>query len=502
MKIAIVVAVIVLCLAALLGSRYWPFAEKPILQDLAEASDSTVTTRSFHQTYFPFPGAVIDGLVFRHGPDQFTLFTIDKLTIRGSYPGMLARHVPRITAEGGHVYIPPFGSDVVFHSQHSKTVVEEIVANGTVVEIASRDPEKKPLRFDVHEALLSDVRWNSPFGYRLKFHNPEPPGEIATSGKFGGWATGHPGDTPISGEYIFDHADLGVYRGIAGTLTSKGKFGGVLQHIDIAGATDTPDFEVRSGGHPVKLTTQFDAYVDATRGDTFLKRVDTHFGRTQVIAAGSVAGSEERKGKVGLIDLNVRQGRIEDILGLFVKKPRSPMSGAVAIKAKAEIPGGSEPFLDRVKLQGTFGIDDGSFTKPETQKNVNELSAGARGENKDDPETVLTDLKGRVVLEGGVANFSDLSFGIPGAAARMHGTYNIVNHKIDLHGTLQVDTKISKTSSGMKALLLKAVDPFFKKKKKGEIVPVHIAGKYEHPQFGLDLAGQDGKAPAPADAKK
>ena len=34
------------------------------------------------------------------------------------------------------------------------------------------------------------------------------------------------------------------------------------------------------------------------------------------------------------------------------------------------------------------------------------------------------------------------------------------------------------------------IDPFFKKKKKGEIVPVHITGTYDHPEFGLDLTAQ------------
>jgi hypothetical protein len=100
---------------------------------------------------------------------------------------------------------------------------------------------------------------------------------------------------------------------------------------------------------------------------------------------------------------------------------------------------------------------------------------------------VLTDLKGQVVLLGGTAHFSDLSFKIPGAEAQMHGTYNIITHKVDLHGKMRVDTKISKTASGFKSLLLKVMDPIFKKKKKGEIVPVHIAGTYEKPQFGLDL---------------
>ena len=105
----------------------------------------------------------------------------------------------------------------------------------------------------------------------------------------------------------------------------------------------------------------------------------------------------------------------------------------------------------------------------------------------EDAETVLTDLKGRVRLERGIAEFSDLSFGIPGAQARVYGTYDILNEKINLHGRMWVDTKISKTTTGMKSLLLKAIDPFFKKKKKGEVVPIHITGTYKHPQYGLDL---------------
>jgi len=494
--VAAIAICVFLCAAALLWNRAWPFTEKAVVEDLAETSDNTVTIRDYRPTYFPSPGCILEGVEFRHGSEKWTLITIEKLTIEGSYLGILTKHVPRIRAEGGHVYIPPFGSNMSFKSQHSKLVVEEIVANGTVVDFSSNDPRKKALRFEVHEARLTDVRWGNPIGYDLKLHNPEPPGEIATRGKFGAWTTGRPGETPISGEYSFDHADLGVYGGIAGILTSQGKYSGNLEHVDISGATDVPDFEVKSGGHKVQLMTEFSAFVDATHGDTFLKNVNAHFGHTNVIAEGSIAGEKGRKGKTALLDLKVRKGRIEDILGLFVKARRAPMSGAVALKAKAGIPSGHEPFLEKVKLRGGFGIDDGTFTKPETQKNVNELSAGARGENnkqKEDPATVLTDLKGQVLLERGLATFSDLSFGIPGADTTMNGTYNILNHKIDLHGRMRVDTKISKTASGVKALLLKAMDPFFKKRKKGEVVPVHITGTYEHPEFGLDLTKQNGQ---------
>ena len=261
------------------------------------------------------------------------------------------------------MFIPPFGSNVTFTTQHSNLVVDEIVANGTVVEFARNDPSNKPVLFEVQRALLHDVEWSRPIAYDLKFHNPEPPGEIATRGKFGVWIKGNPGETPMSGEYTFDGADLSVYRGIAGMLSSKGKYGGLLKHIDIAGNTEIPDFEVKSGGHKINLITRYSAYVDAIHGDTFLKRVEANFARTRVIAEGSIAGIKGRKGKTALLNLSSTQGRIEDILGLFVKAPRSPMSGAIALKAKVEIPPGEERFLKKVKLAGMFGIDEGSFSK-------------------------------------------------------------------------------------------------------------------------------------------
>ena len=483
---------VVLCAAAVLSVKYWPFSEKAVQEDLAEAADSNVTIRRYHPTYFPHPGCILEDVEFRHGGNQFRLITIPKLIIEGSYSGILRQHVPHITAAGARIFIPPFGANTEFHSQHTALVVDELVANATRVEFTSSDPTKHPLVFDVHEALLRSVRWGSAIQYQLKLHNPNPSGELAVEGRFGPWADGHPQDTPMSGTYTFDHADLGVYGGIGGILSSKGKFDGAFKHVNVSGTTDTPDFVVTSGGHRHRLTTRFDAYVDAMRGDTFLNRVEAHLGRTTLLAQGSIAGSEGRKGKVANLRFTSRHGRIEDLLGLFVTADRSPMSGDMSFVARAELPGGDQPFLERVKLDGKFGIDDGSF-KPETQKDVNALSAGARGDTKDDPETVLTDLKGTVDLSGGVARFSDLDFGVPGANARLHDTYNILNHRINLHGEMKVDTKISKTSSGAKALLLKIMDPLFRKKKKGEIVPVHILGTYEKPQFGLDF-GNNGKA--------
>src|SRR5580765_2338807 len=242
-----VVTAAVLAVAGVISVKYWPFSEKAVQEDLAEASDSSVTIRGYHPTYFPHPGCILEDIEFRHGANQFRLITIGKLIIEGSYSGIFTRRVPRITAVGARIFIPPFGANTTFRSQHSALVVDELVANGTTVEFTSAESQKHPVVFDVHEALLRSVRWGSPIRYRLKFHNPNPPGEISTQGSFGAWADGHPQDTPMSGVYTFDHADLGVYGGIGGILSSTGKFEGVLQHVNVSGTTDTPDFVVTSG---------------------------------------------------------------------------------------------------------------------------------------------------------------------------------------------------------------------------------------------------------------
>ena len=481
--------------------RYWPFEQQPVIEDLQEASDSHVTVRAFRRVYFPYPGCVLDGVVFMHGTLTHPIITIERLTVRSTYIRVLSRHVNTIVADGMRVYIPAPGTGQALHTQPSTITVGEITANGATVEFALRERGKPPLRFDIREASIRDVGWGGPLTYRVNVHNPEPPGEITASGKFGVWDERDPAATPISGEYKFENADLGIYGGIGGTLSSSGKFGGKLGHVDVSGTTDTPDFEVRSGHHPVRLTTEFSAYVDGVNGDTFLNRVDAHFGKTHVMAQGSVAKSKEGKGKTGLFSLVSDSGRIEDILGMFVKAPRSPMSGAVSLRAEAEIPPGKTRFLEKIRLRGTFGIGAGEFSKPKTQEDLNKLSANARGEKGPaDPETVLTDLTGRVAAEDGIATFADLAFGVPGAAARMHGTFGLIDHKIDLHGQMHVLTKIANTTSGPKAFLLKVMDPFFKKRKKGEILPVRISGTYEKPSFGLDLNDKKAEVPPPPPA--
>jgi hypothetical protein len=500
---ACVTAAVLLAGTIFLVAR-WPFSREAVLKDLQDASLSKVDIGVFHGTYFPRPGCVLEHVTFQHNgkPGTPPLITIERVRIEGSFLGLFSKHVRLVRAEGMRVLIPPRGSEEHFQTpKRSPFVIDDLVANGALLEVASREAGKQPLSFSFHNFVLNHVGSDGPAAFQARLSNPEPPGEITTAGRFGPWNVDHVGETAVSGEYLFQQADLSVFRGIAGQLSSSGKFSGVLDRIEVWGLTDTPAFTVTSSSHREQLRTQFHAVVNGENGDTFLQKVAATFWKTTVWSEGSVAGTASQPGKTASIELAAKDGRIQDILLLFVRSERAPMSGMVSFRAKVAIPPGRRPFLEKVQLQGDFGIDAGSFTKSDTQEGVNRLSEGAQGENdhhkadkdEDDPANRLSDLKGHVLLRDGTARLSNLSFSVPGALAQMQGTYSLITEKIDLRGTLRTNSEPSDTTHGMKSMLLKVLDPFFKKKHTGYAMPVKITGTYEHPAFGLDLNNRDQK---------
>jgi len=103
---------------------------------------------------------------------------------------------------------------------------------------------------------------------------------------------------------------------------------------------------------------------------------------------------------------------------------------------------------------------------------------------------VISNLDGHVDLKNGVATLTQISFEVPGAEAHMHGTFNLLNDKIDFHGTLKTDSEFSKMSGGgIKSIFLKPFDAIFTKKPKGAEIPVKMTGTYHHPEYGLELSG-------------
>jgi hypothetical protein len=479
---------------------FWPFRRDAVIKELENESDSKVTAGSFHGTYFPHPGCVLEQVIFQHNPKSGSppLITAKRIRIESSFEGMFAGHVKRVLAEGLHLLIPPLGSEHFETPQRSPVVIDHLIADGAILEVASRRVGNPRLQFAFHAFTISDVGSYGPASFKATLSNPEPPGEITTSGKFGPWNAYNVGKTAISGEYYFEHADLSTFRGISGLLESSGKYTGTLERIEVTGSTDVPLFAVTQSSHHAQLQTQFHAFVNAENGDVFLQKANASFRQTTISTQGSVVGETSQSGKIASLAMASKDGRIQDLLLLFIKSPRSPMSGIVSFKARVSVPSEERPFLERVELQGDFGIDAGSFSKSDTQQGVNNLSRGGLGEknhkteNDDaDPQNVLSNLKGHVLLRNGTATFSDLSFGVPGALAQMQGTYNLISEKIDFHGTLKTEADISHTTHGIKSLMLKVLAPFFKNKPSGYLAPVKITGTYDHPSFGLDLGNPD-----------
>ena len=80
---------------------------------------------------------------------------------------------------------------------------------------------------------------------------------------------------------------------------------------------------------------------------------------------------------------------------------------------------------------------------------LNRLSESALGENKkqeaEDPETVLSNLKGHVSVKNGIATLSNVSFSAPGTLAEIRGTYNLLDKTVNLQGVLRLNGKSSDT---------------------------------------------------------
>ncbi len=79
------------------------------------------------------------------------------------------------------------------------------------------------------------------------------------------------------------------------------------------------------------------------------------------------------------------------------------------------------------------------------------------------------------------------AFNVPGATVKLHGHYALRAETVDFKGDLLMDAKVSQTQSGIKSLLLKVVDPLFKKDGGGSDLPIKIEGKRDAPSFGLDM---------------
>jgi hypothetical protein len=408
--------------------------------------------------------------------------------------------IRHVKLEGFAMTIPPRGErPSITNTEEGQTPngsamvrIREIIADDTLLTILPNTSDKKPLVFTLHELHLFDAGLGRAMRYEAELTNAKPPGKIISKGTFGPWATSEPSNTPLTGDYTFDNANLGVFKGIAGTLSSKGQFKGILNRIIVDGTTDTPDFRLTMSGNRVPLKTKFHAIVDGTNGNTLLDPVEAQLGRTSFECRGGVVRNMDEIGKTVALDVKLRQGTIEELLRLAMKGNRPILRGGVNLKMKFELPPGRGEISDRLKLSGTFSLRDARFTSATVQEQIDNLSRRGQGRPQDQAiDEVPSDLDGTFFMQRGRIDFSRLRFTVPGSEVRLTGTYLFQSEDLDFHGELRLEARVSQTMTGWKRFVLKPIDPFFAKKGAGTLLKIAVTGQRANPRFGLDLRRKD-----------
>lgn len=502
------VAVIGVALAVA-AARLGPIVKQRALHVLEERYQSQVTLGAFHLALFPRVSVTGENLTFRHygDTDRPPLVTIRKFVVHASVPALLATpmRIGRLQLEGLVLHVPHKGSGppnphnekvkTTTNSGSSLLIIDEIDADGTLLEILPKTAGKEPLDFEIKKLQLHSIGKDRPMEFKATLTNAKPPGLIQSSGHFGPWQNEDPGATPLDGHYTFDNADLGVFSGISGILSSTGDYKGILQRIEVSGTTDTPDFLVKTSDNKVHLVTDFQAIVDGTDGDTYLQPVNAHFLQTSFTCQGKVEGVPGVKGKTIALDVVTNGARIEDLLRLAVKGNTPIMTGSAQFHAKFVLPPGDSDVMQRLELAGKFGVLAAHFTSEGIQGKVAEFSRRSQGRMHDEelqarPESVASNLTADLNLKDATARFKQLAFSVPGADVQLTGSYGLRSEQIQFTGVLRMQARLSQTTTGWKSLLLKAVDPFFAKDGAGAVVPIKIEGTREYPKFGLNLHGK------------
>lgn len=497
LRIMLLLAALAVIISVAVVAAKWPFTRSKVTADLEAVMQGRVKIGKFRQTWFP-PGCFAEDVTFTgYGnlPNSVPI-TVRKLTIQSSLDGLFTRHISIFQVDGVRAIMPNAGYLSAWKQQNksgstqkqnsSSTIIDQFVAINSVLEF-SRNDGNQPLQFAISRLGLRSPDAHGLYAFEVSIHNPEPPGDVQARGYLGPWRTENSGETPITGSYSFKGADLGSFRGIAGILSSEGGFRGTIGQLQVSGKTATPDFEVTEAGHKIPLVTEFQASVDTEHGDISLESVHARLGRTGIEGVGDIQQNDSRKGKVTAVNLLVHDGRIQDFLFLLLKDSTAPLTGRFDFKGRAVLPPDKEPFKEKVELEGDFGVGGGELSNPAARAYLERLSEQAEGEKDDSPERVLSELKGHLVLREGVATFSNLSFSVPGAIAKLHGTYSLLTHEINLSGTLSMKANLSQATKGVKSFFLKVINPILKKNHRGgAVVPVTITGIYPHPVYRTD----------------
>lgn len=425
------------------------------------------------------------------------LIAVRDFNFRVSMAGLFFKptHVGLVTVRGLAINVPPASMRQTAGKRRGlgkvKIRVDEIVCDDSQLVIGTDKADKDPRVFLLKHVVLRDLGPKTAWPFEAILTNPVPRGEIYASGTFGPWETEGPGDSKVSGKYLFEHADMNTIKGIAGMLRSTGSFEGQLNKIAVQGKTAIPDFSLDLANHPMPLETEFRAVVDGTSGDTYLQRIDAKLGESKFSCQGAVVGIKGQGHRIE-VEADVPDGEIAEFLKLAVKTEPSPMTGRLTLRAKLEIPPGKESVPQKMKMQGQFALRQIHFTNPMIEDKVDILSLRAQGKTENlEPGApdVTSKMIGQFAMGNGELRFSRLDYTLPGGFVQLAGHYAMDGHQYAFKGKVRTSAEVSQmVASKWKSILLKPVDPIFRKHGWGTEVPIKVTSdRNGKPKIGFPL---------------
>jgi hypothetical protein len=515
------------CVVDMALHRAEPFLRARIVEELADRFHARVELDSFHVSLVNglwaegrglriWPSAHVAGVEVAQGQGE-PLIRLAEFRFHAPLelkPGKPI-HISVVELKGLSVHLPPkshfeqaaaegVGSPepVVAHGNTAALVsfeVDKMECAGADLVMETSKPGKLPLEIRIAHFKLTNIASTQAMEFDAELTNPRPQGTIKTTGSFGPVHGADLGGAPLTGEYRFEHADLGDFNGIAGILSSTGHYEGTLRDLTVDGQTQTPDFRLTHFGTAMPLATRFHAHVDGTNGDTWLEPVEATLGHSHFTAQGQIVRvvameTGEPPHSIGhdiALSVNVDKARIEDFMRLASRSGAVLLTGDVTVKAKLHISPGPEPVHERLVLNGNFVLDKARFTSAKIQGRIAELSLRGQGRPGDvkttDPESVLSRMQSSFQLAGGVVTLPALNYAVPGAQIQLKGTYGLEGGALDFAGSAKLEATVSKMVGGWKGLLLTPADRYFKKDGAGTEVPIHIEGTREEPKFAIDF---------------
>jgi len=519
----LILALAVAAVVVDLGLRHAePFLRARIVEELENRFHARVELDSFHLSLVNgmqaegkglriWPPALAAGVAIPTGQGE-PLIRLDHFRFHSPlhYAPGKPIHISLLELKGMSIHLPPRS-----HFEHTAppaTVkprsamagmvsfdLETLECTDAELVMETSKPGKLPLEFQIARLKLTNLASHEALNYDAELTNPRPKGTIHATGSFGPWHGADLGEAPLQGNYVFDHADLASFKGIAGILDSTGHFQGTLRNLVVDGETRTPDFRLTHFGNALPLTTNFHARVDGTNGDTWLDPVEATLGRSHFIAQGQIVrvrsevveGAQQYVGHDIALTVNVDKARIEDFMRLASRSEKILLTGYLTAKTSLHIPPGKVPVHERLKLDGRFVLDQARFTSANIQGRIAELSLRGQGRPNElkttDAATILATVQGSFQMAGGMITLPALEFTVPGAKIQLAGTYGMEGGALNFAGTAMMDASVSRMVGGWKGILLSPADRFFKKDGAGTAVPIHIGGTREKPEFGADF---------------